>query len=102
MRTRRAAVFYEAAWQEIERAILTGLRLSPRPVPTVDIAERCHVSRLCTEEQLRDTLARLAGRGLIRRTTVEVRDPGQPLLGAAIFEAWEAVRVGGRCGHGSR
>lgn len=102
MRGTRRAIFGELAWQAIERAVLNGLLLSPEAVPTVDIAEHCHVANLCTEEQLRDTLQRLADRGQIRRTTIEVRDAEQPLLGAAIFEAWEAVRVGGRCGHGSR
>lgn len=89
----KRAIFGEIAWQAIDRAIVRSLRLAMRPIPTVDVGDYCHVSRICTTEQLRESLARLERQGLIRRTVVEVRDPDAPLLGAATFEAYEAAGV---------
>lgn len=87
----RAAILGEIAWQAIDRAILVGLRLERKPVPTEDIACLCNVERLCTREQLRESLARLERQRQIRQTTVEVIDPDAPLIGKATFEAYEAI-----------
>jgi hypothetical protein len=87
----KRAAFYEMSWQTIDRAIVNGLRLARRPIPACEVGERCHVARLCTEQQLRESLARLEERRLIRACKVRSHDAASPLFPAEELDAYEAV-----------
>lgn len=66
----RRAGIYDLAYGAIEESIVRGLREAKRAVPAEDVARVCHLSRLCTEAQLRESLERLERRGSIRRVAL--------------------------------
>ncbi len=84
-------VIYEVAWEAIDEAIVRGVRAARRPVSEDAVGRVCNVSHLVARFQLRDALARLVDRGLIRRLEIERPDPRYPLLASSVEIAYEAT-----------
>ncbi len=60
--------FARAAWPALRSAILDGLRKSPDPIRTSDVAAWCNVSHLMNTEEVRECLDQLEMKGLVRFT----------------------------------
>ena len=86
----KTAVIYEMAWEAIDEAIVRGVAAARRPVPEDSVARVCHVSHIVGRFQLRDALARLVERGLLRRLETLRPDPRFPLLASSVEIAYEA------------
>lgn len=87
----RRAGIYDAAYGAIEESIVRGLREARRAVPAEDIARVCHLTRLCTEAQLRESLDRLERRGSIRRVALAGGGDRRPLFAGIANDAYVAT-----------
>ncbi len=87
------ASLYDLVWQGIDDAIVRGLRRAGRAVPEDAIGRTCHIANQCTREQIRDALARLGRRGLIREVEARCEDPDRPLMGKLVSRAYVLTEV---------